>query len=243
MVEMTGEERKVANFLTKKKFRYKFQPMVGVKDLRNMPRLFNPDFYLTDLNIYIEVCGTERNGDYERRDKIYKKEEIPIIFVETYKGEDKWKHYLLQRIKEIQERRQSAVATITSSQPKVEEGTKKPNYEKISAEITSHIKEIETHKISDKPKPKLAHSKKEYFKSNVVSKQSQVGIIVILLGVLFIIITIIIFSYNLVIGLIMAIVGLFMFYLGFHIISYRFSRWFRNWLKATREKFRTWLQK
>ena len=112
MVKMTGEEKKVAFFLTENKFKWEPQPSVSVKDLGDRIRNFYPDFYLTDLGIYIEVCGAERTEKYERTKEIYKKNRIPIIFVETFKEEEKWKHFLIQRIKEIQEWRQSAISTI-----------------------------------------------------------------------------------------------------------------------------------
>jgi hypothetical protein len=229
MVEMTGEERKVANFLTEKKFKFKFQPIVSVKDLRNKPRLFNPDFYLTELNIYIEVCGTERNEDYERRDKIYKKEEIPIIFVETYKGEDKWKHYLIQRIKEIQEKRQKAVSTITPKQV-----------------------------INDKPKPIIqrenltpnphntntSYNEEKIYTFTSISKQSQIGIILTLIGLFFVFISIITYSGNIsLLFLILIIIGLSLFFIGFYIVVYRFSRWFRDWKDRMKDKFSSWLER
>ena len=102
MVKMTKEEKKVADFLTKKKFKWKFQSSIYVIDIGGKLIPFSPDFYLIDLGIYIEVCGSKRNEHHNRIMEVYKKNNVPIIHVETYK--DEWKNYLLKRIKEIQEK-------------------------------------------------------------------------------------------------------------------------------------------
>jgi cell fate regulator YaaT (PSP1 superfamily) len=39
MIEMTGAERIVANFLTEKKLKYEFLPIVSVKDMKDMPKI------------------------------------------------------------------------------------------------------------------------------------------------------------------------------------------------------------
>ena len=50
-------------------------------------RTFYPDFYLTEIHLYVEVCGAQRDDDYSRWNEIYKKNNVPIIFIETYKGD------------------------------------------------------------------------------------------------------------------------------------------------------------
>jgi hypothetical protein len=62
-------------------------------DLENRPRVYSPDFYLPQLGLYIEVCGAER--DYEYRKKVYLKNHVPIIFVETWKyDKNQWQKYI-----------------------------------------------------------------------------------------------------------------------------------------------------
>ena len=101
MAKMSYAERRVADFLTEKNIYWEFEKSVFVKDEEERPRTWSPDFYLTNLSIYVEVCGADRPNDYEYRKRIYKKNNIPIIFVETFKDEGSWKHYLLSRITEI----------------------------------------------------------------------------------------------------------------------------------------------
>ena len=192
MVEMTREERKVANFLTEKKFIWKFQPSVSVIDDGNRTRLFNPDFYLTDLNIYIEVCGAERTEHYERTREIYKKNNVPIIYVETYKDEDKWKYFLLQSIKEIQDKRQSAVSTIETYKPVFNEFAEKP--------LVVNQPVIRT------------EGKKAYLKTDIVSKQSQIGVILTFLGLLFIALSFIAVFYNAIVTILLLIIGFIVFF-------------------------------
>jgi len=252
MVEMTREERKVANFLKEKNFRYKFQPSVSVKDMGNRERLFYPDFYLTELNIYIEVCGAERNEDYERRDKIYKKEEIPIIFVETYKGEDKWKHYLLRRIEEIQEKRQSAISTIKPIPQPVQSETKEvkpepiPTPEYLTKEIANHIDKLNAENnnvVNNSQEDNTSANTQENNNYNLISQQTKIGIMVTLIGLLFIVISVITFSVNVTISMVFIIVGLILFFVGFYIVFFRFSRWFRDWRRMVKEKFNNWLDR
>ena len=205
MVGMTGEERKVANFLTEKKFKLKFQPSVSVYDLGDRYRTFYPDFLLTDLGIYIEVCGAERNEDYERRDKIYKKNEISIIFVETYKDEGKWQHYLIRKINEIHEKRKSAVSTITPSK----QVSDKPKNEKMLDEITAHLnkisKEVKQEEFSSKEFKDKEPSKEVNSKSKLISQQSQIGIMLSVGGICLIILTIFIVFLNIILAFIFSI--------------------------------------
>ena len=60
------------------------------------------DFYLKEFGLYVEVCGAQRD-DYQRRKEIYKKNDIEIIFIETYKGSNKWQYFLNKSIKEFKE--------------------------------------------------------------------------------------------------------------------------------------------
>jgi hypothetical protein len=105
MVIMTREERKIADFLTEKKFKWKFQPSISVIDMGNRLKPFISDFYLIDLGIYLAICGAETNEHQNTTRESYEKNKLPIIYVKSYEDEDKWKHYLIRRIEEIQEKK------------------------------------------------------------------------------------------------------------------------------------------
>ncbi|MCX6818191.1 MAG: hypothetical protein NTU57_05035 [Candidatus Aenigmarchaeota archaeon] len=107
--EMTAEEKKVAEFLKFKKLWWVFEQPLFITDHKDRPRIWTPDFFLSEFGIYVEVCGNP-NIDYSFRQKIYKLENTPIIFVHTYKP--KWKFFLLQRIKEIQKKRSILIEKI-----------------------------------------------------------------------------------------------------------------------------------
>ena len=68
--------------------------------------------------MYIEVCGSE-DFSYEYREKIYKKNGYHTIFVHFYKEQEKWKSYLVMRIKEIEESRHSEVMKMIKSLEKL----------------------------------------------------------------------------------------------------------------------------
>ncbi len=112
--EMTDSELQVANFLREIDLWWSYQSPVFVYDEKERPRVWTPDFCVPKLGMYIEVCGTEE-FDYEYREKIYKKNELSVIFVHVYKGEEKWKNYLVQTIMEIEEQRHDKVMDIFRS--------------------------------------------------------------------------------------------------------------------------------
>ena len=73
--------------------------------------MWTPDFYLPELGIYIEVCGSERFNDSYRK-RIYQKNGFLVIFIHYYKEKGKWKNFLVTRIKEIEDQRHSEATRI-----------------------------------------------------------------------------------------------------------------------------------
>ena len=106
--KMTETEKKVGEFLTEVGIWWKFENPLFVRDEAERPRIWAPDFHLTHLGIHVEVCGSEE-FDYKYREKIYYDNDLRVIFVHYYKNPGKWKHFLLQRIKEIQEKRKTII--------------------------------------------------------------------------------------------------------------------------------------
>ena len=102
--DMTSSELQVSDFLDELGLRWIFQAPVFVFDDKNRPRVWAPDFYIPMLGVYIEVCGS-KNFDYEFREKTYKENNIPVIFLHFYKKKLKWQFYIAQKIKEIEEQR------------------------------------------------------------------------------------------------------------------------------------------
>lgn len=83
-------------------------------DEKKRPRVWTPDFYIPKLGMFIDVCGKKREG-YEYREKIYRKNEVHVIFLQVCKGVKKWKYYLVNRIKEVEEFRHGEVMKMISS--------------------------------------------------------------------------------------------------------------------------------
>ena len=103
MGEMSGEERKVGDYLKEKGYTLTYEPSVSIVDDRELDRIWHPDFFINELGLYVEVCGADRPNDYQWRRKIYKKNGVPIVFVETFKDEYKWKHFLYLGIQEFKD--------------------------------------------------------------------------------------------------------------------------------------------
>ena len=109
-------ERKVATFLHEINIFWQPQPHILVIDSYGKDRIVHPDLYLPDLGIYVEVCGRDREKYYNEKKKMYNNNHIPIIFVQTYKGERKWKYFLISKLKQIQLQRQELLSRIDELQ-------------------------------------------------------------------------------------------------------------------------------
>jgi hypothetical protein len=112
--DMEESENVVAHYLKELGIWWVYESPLFVYDEKGRPRVWTPDFYLPKLGMYIEVCGSER-FDYEYREKIYKKNGYPVIFVHFYKKEEKWQNYLIARIKEIENKRHEEVMKMLAS--------------------------------------------------------------------------------------------------------------------------------
>jgi hypothetical protein len=59
-LEMSASEENVSDYLTELGLHWIYQYPVFIYDEKRRPRVWTPDFYLPELGIYIEVCGSER---------------------------------------------------------------------------------------------------------------------------------------------------------------------------------------
>jgi hypothetical protein len=105
---MNDSEKQVADYLQELDLWWWYEFPVFVYDEKKRPRVWAPDFFIPKLGMYIEVCGSE-DFDYEYREKIYKKNGYYVVFCHLYKEGKKWKHYLVKRIIEIEEKRHDEV--------------------------------------------------------------------------------------------------------------------------------------
>jgi hypothetical protein len=102
---MTYPERWVADYLQNSlDLRWQRETSVFVFDEKDRLRIWTPDFFIPNIGIYIEVCGKE-SYNYKYRKKIYEKNQINIIFLETYQHPNKWKTHLLTRLRDIERAR------------------------------------------------------------------------------------------------------------------------------------------
>ena len=110
-LEMSAPEENISDFLTELGLHWIYQSPVFIHDEKKRPRVWTPDFYLPELGIYIEVCGSER-FNYSYRKRIYQKNGFLVIFIHYYKEKNKWKNFLVTRIKEIEDQRHSEATRI-----------------------------------------------------------------------------------------------------------------------------------
>ena len=109
--KMTLGEKQTADFLTSLSIFWRFHHPVTIYDEENLPRIYYPDFFLPQFGVYIEVCGSNRKEEYDRRKKIYFANNIKVIFVETFKDSVKWKTFLLNALYSIQVERMAILYT------------------------------------------------------------------------------------------------------------------------------------
>jgi hypothetical protein len=103
LIEMSAPEEHVSDYLTELGLHWIYQSPVFIHDEKKRPRVWTPNFYLPELGIYLEACGSER-FNYSYRKNI-PKERLPCNFHSLLQRKSKWKSYLVKRIKEIEEQR------------------------------------------------------------------------------------------------------------------------------------------
>lgn len=110
--KMTQGERQTADYLTYLGIFWKYHHPVTITDEEDLSRIYYPDFFLPQFGVYIEVCGANRKKEYTRRKKLYFKNNIKVVFVETFKDGTKWKFFLLHSLFKTQVERMSLLYAI-----------------------------------------------------------------------------------------------------------------------------------
>lgn len=90
---MSHAEKEVSAHLRELNLWWQFEQPVFVYDDMQRPRVWTPDFYVPELGIYIEVVGNRYIGNYSFREKVYRLNRIPVIFLHMNTPE--WKVELL----------------------------------------------------------------------------------------------------------------------------------------------------
>ena len=98
--KMTKAEREVANLLKDLGIKWTYEHPIFVWDENNRPRVWAPDFYLTQFGIYVEVCGS-KDFNYDYRRKIFDKNCYKVVFLHLYKESNKWKNHLMNYLEMI----------------------------------------------------------------------------------------------------------------------------------------------
>lgn len=112
---MTNSERQVADYLEELGLWWHYESPVFLKDEKERPRVWTPDFYIPKLGMY-EVCGSESlREQYQYREKIHRKNDYSVVFLHLYKEREKWKSFLVRRIVQLKNSRHSEVMRILES--------------------------------------------------------------------------------------------------------------------------------
>jgi len=117
--KMTNAEREVADLLKEMGIKWRYEHPVFVWDDNKRPRVWAPDFYLIQLGLYVEVCGSE-DFNYEYRKKILYENGYQVIFLHLYKDKPKWIFHLLNYLEKISDYRFNNVLEVLNK--KIEYG-------------------------------------------------------------------------------------------------------------------------
>jgi len=101
---MTYPEKKVAEYLRKMNIEWVYEQPVFIWDDDGRPRVWTPDFYLTQFGVYLEVCGS-KDFNYDYRKRVFLENGYCVIFLHIFKGPHQWEkhfkrflnYFLLQR--------------------------------------------------------------------------------------------------------------------------------------------------
>jgi hypothetical protein len=111
---MTNAEKEVANVLKNLGIKWSYEQPVFVWDDDRRPRVWAPDFYLTQFGIYLEVCGST-NFDYNYRKRIFSNNGYCVIFLHVFKGTEQWEHHFKRYLYYFLARRTQAFSGIFHS--------------------------------------------------------------------------------------------------------------------------------
>ena len=96
-------ERKIAGFLEENDINFKYESGVLIYQSENMPRIWYPDFFLSEFSTYIEYYGMVGDPDYDRGIKVketaYAQMGLSVIPVYPHMFSEGWQNYIMKEIK------------------------------------------------------------------------------------------------------------------------------------------------
>ena len=96
-------ERRIAYFLDYNSIKYQYEPGVLVNSVGNKPRIWYPDFYLSEFGAYIEYYGLAGGKNYDRgikaKQSVYTKMGMAVISVYPWMFAENWQKYIIKELK------------------------------------------------------------------------------------------------------------------------------------------------
>jgi predicted nuclease of restriction endonuclease-like RecB superfamily len=114
---MSRAEKEVADVLKELKIQWTYEQPVFIWDENKRPRVWTPDFYLTQFGVYVEVCGSQR-FEYEYRKKIYDKNGYDVIFLQLFKKSTQWKAHFIRYLRLFTNKRNHKLHEIFNEEKK-----------------------------------------------------------------------------------------------------------------------------
>jgi len=102
-------ERRIAKFLDDNQFKYRYEAGVLIYDTKNQPRLWYPDFQLTEYGTYVEYYGLAGNPDYRKsirvKESVYAKNHIDVISIYPWMFREDWQGHIMSELERKIKRR------------------------------------------------------------------------------------------------------------------------------------------
>lgn len=80
----SGYEKKCVEYFEKNHIRFSYEPLILLEG-----RQYRPDFFLPDLNLFVEICGYRHMPHYrdrmEFKRRLYEKHNLRAVFI-SYSG-------------------------------------------------------------------------------------------------------------------------------------------------------------
>ena len=91
---------------------------IFVKDEKERPRVWTPDFFLPTLGMYVEVVGSQKiwedkEQNYQYRQKIYKDNKVNVVFIHFWRED--WRSHTVRMIQRIDNARHAEVEKMLGS--------------------------------------------------------------------------------------------------------------------------------
>jgi hypothetical protein len=95
-------EKRIARFLDDVLINYRYEDGVLIYDSKDKPRIWYPDFHLTEYGTYIEYYGLAANPEYGKsirvKESVYAKNHVDVISMYPWMFAEDWQGHIMTEL-------------------------------------------------------------------------------------------------------------------------------------------------